>query len=138
LTDIPPTLLTELHRLACLLRGDAATAGEDLAAVIVGAGRELAQLRNDKAALALLVSKLRARIPAAPEVAGTEEDDMALFLRRFSALPEPGRTALALFYLDLFPIDEIAGVMGMELDDLAALIGTGRAALRESGAGGPS
>jgi hypothetical protein len=133
LTELPPALLTELHRLACLLRGDAALAGDDLAAVIEDGEAELAQLRSEKAALALLVRRLRARAAAAPAGEATPaKDDTALLLRRFSALAEPERSALALFYLGLFPIDEIAGLMGVELDELAAQIGRARAALRNS------
>lgn len=117
-----------------MLRGDASLAAEDLQAVIGDAASELEQLRSEKTATSLIVSKLRARIGAASTSAGgAAQDDTALLLRRFSGVSEPARSALALFYLDLFPTDQIAAVMGVELDEFASLLGRARGELNGRG-----
>jgi hypothetical protein len=131
LTELPPKLLANLHRFACLLRGDADAALDDLGAVIGKAQTELDQLRNEKAAVALLVRRLRAQAAkATASGGGGAGDDTALFLRRFGGIAGPERDALALFYTGLLSLDETASVLGVELDELATQLGRARAALR--------
>ena len=50
----------------------------------------------------------------------------------FHSLPEPGRSALALFYLHLFSNSEIAELLLIPLDSLPALIGSTRLQLASS------
>ncbi|MCX6977331.1 MAG: hypothetical protein NTX04_05180, partial [Verrucomicrobia bacterium] len=50
----------------------------------------------------------------------------------FHSLPEPGRSALALFYLHLFSNSEIAELLLLPLDSLPALIGSTRLQLASS------
>ena len=48
------------------------------------------------------------------------------------ALPEPERSALALFYLDLFRAEEIAQLLKLSLEDLGQTLDSARAGLRTS------
>ena len=52
--------------------------------------------------------------------------------QRFSTLPEPERSALALFYLELFEPAEIARLLKLPLEELAAALGRGRTLLSEA------
>ena len=57
----------------------------------------------------------------------------AFFLaQRFHALPEPERSALALFYLDIFSVAEIAELLKMSLETLAETLGAARGLLAQA------
>ena len=43
---------------------------------------------------------------------------------------QPGRSALALFYLGIFPAHEIASILQMTLEELSALLADSRERLR--------
>jgi len=49
----------------------------------------------------------------------------------FSELPEPQRSALALFYTDLFPYAEIASMLKLSVEELADVLGKARLALAQ-------
>lgn len=65
----------------------------------------------------------------AQEVLGIEAYIVA---QRFHALPEPERSALALFYLNLFNTEEIAQIVDLSLEQLADVLGRARALLQDS------
>ena len=64
-----------------------------------------------------------------PEVLGIEAFILA---EHFHGLPEPGRSALALFYLDLFTPEEIAHLLKMKIEQLGATLAEARTRLQES------
>ena len=66
---------------------------------------------------------------ATPEVLGIEAYILA---EHFRCLAEPGRSALALFYLDLFTPEEIAKLLKMNLEQLGATLAEARAGLQGS------
>ena len=66
---------------------------------------------------------------AAPEVLGIEAYILA---EHFHCMSEPGRSALALFYLDLFSPEEIGKLVKMNLEELGATLTEARAALQNS------
>lgn len=47
-------------------------------------------------------------------------------------LPEPERSAITLFYLEIFSPRELAGVLGLEIEDLARMIGGARQTLENN------
>lgn len=55
-----------------------------------------------------------------------------ILARHFHGLAEPGRSALALFYLDLFTPVEIAQLLKMHLEELGTTLAGARAALAAS------
>ncbi len=55
-----------------------------------------------------------------------------LLAQRFHGLPEPERSALALFYLDFFTVAEIAELLKMTLETLAETLGAARGLLAQS------
>jgi DNA-directed RNA polymerase specialized sigma24 family protein len=60
------------------------------------------------------------------------EIEAFIVAQRFSTLPEPERSALALFYLDLFTAEEIAKLLKMELNELGELLARGRTLLENA------
>ena len=47
-------------------------------------------------------------------------------------LPEPERSAITLFYLEIFNPRELAGILGLEIEDLARMIGGARQTLENN------
>lgn len=111
---------------------------------------QLAQFRNETSRRARLATRIRERClknnasppPAAPrllrddsETTGSPEIlkiEAFLLAQRFHALPEPERTALALFYLDLFSITELAQLLKMSEEALSETLGAARELLKQS------
>ncbi len=60
------------------------------------------------------------------------EIEAYILAEHFHCLPEPERSALSLFYLDLFSADEIAAMLKFELEDMGALLSSARARLQSS------
>lgn len=50
---------------------------------------------------------------------------------RFSTIPEPGRSALALLYINHFSLQEIAQILQITPEELPAAIGSARALLQQ-------
>ncbi len=147
--------LAELYRFALLLTGHAKTAEQVLAETLAAAETHLDQVRSETGRQAWLVQAIRERClknnesspPAAPRLLRAEEPAGAapvvlkieafLLAQRFHALPEPERSALAMFYLDFFTIAQIAELLKMDLETLADTLTAGRAllgrALRHAG-----
>jgi hypothetical protein len=119
-----------LYRYALLLSGSTQGAVAVMSAVVEECAPKLAELRNEKSGLVFLIKKLREKCmknggsqPAAVEDTG---DEVLIQAGRFSRLPEPERSALALIYLDFFPATETAALLGMELEELSNVIGGAR------------
>lgn len=136
-----------LYRFAFLLEGDDRAAEQTLVDVLTSCAPQIEQIRNEKNRIVFVVRQLRERClknagggkpaEASTETPGNggprEEADGASFARPFSTMPEPERSALAIFYLDLFPAREIASLLGMSFDDLSEALEGGREFLRRAG-----
>lgn len=136
-----------LYRFAFLLEGDGGTAEQTLVNALTQCAPQIEQIRNEKHRIVFMVRKLRERClkgaggekspggnPETPGERGVREVlEGDSFARPFSAMPEPERSALALFYIDLFPVREIASLLGMSFDDLSEALESGRDFLRRSG-----
>ncbi len=57
------------------------------------------------------------------------EPDLSDDILKLHSLPEPGRSAIALCHMGLFPIDQIADIVGKNERDLPELLVATRAAL---------
>jgi len=138
--------LCEFYRFAFLLAGDASRAERALAKACKDVEAELGQLRNELQRRGWLAMRIREYCRQYPpietaipvesngngEVPLSSEDEAHLLAKRFSTVQEPDRTALALFYLKLFSVEEIAGLLEMNLDGVANSIGRGRKVLQHA------
>ncbi len=149
---ISPVVLTELYRFALLLTGRGDSADRVLDAVVSDCERRIAQIRDESHRAAWLVARLRQSCmeprPESPWAAeeapsptgGSEpalfdqglQPEALILVRRFHALPEPERSALALFYLDLLGPEQIAQVLGLALEELSAVLARGRRQIESS------
>lgn len=118
--------IADFYRFALLLTGNAARAESLILEVLTDGAQEFAQFRTAEHCHAWLITRIRQRTNSTPPV---EPDEAPGFPARFSRLPEPGRSALGLFYLDLFSPGEIADILGLHLEDLGAELQSARAAL---------
>ena len=142
----PSAILAEFYRFALLLTGSIQTAERVLADALIECEAQLLQMRNEKSRQAWFTTRLRERSAAAAAIAdpaprllrepgeGTSgellEIEAYLMAQRFHRLPEPERTALALFYLELFEVEEIAKLLKLDEEHLAAAVGRARALLQ--------
>ena len=146
---LPSATLAEFYRFAVLLAGNAKVAERVMAEVLGEVQGQMEQLRNETSRRAWLAAHIRQRCldekaeapPAPGLVRGPGEADenpevlqieAFLLAQRFHALPEPERTALALFHLDFFSTEEIAQILKMKTEELAATLGNARTLLRDS------
>jgi DNA-directed RNA polymerase specialized sigma24 family protein len=146
---LPNAALAEFYRFAVLLAGNAKVAEQVMAEVLGEVQAQMEQLRNEFSRRAWLATRIRERclaeksdVPPAPGlvrgVGETAENPEALqieaFLvaQRFHLLPEPERSALALFHLELFSTEEIAQILKLKPEEFADTVGRGRTLLRES------
>lgn len=136
----PPSGLAELYRFAVLLTGEAPRAEEILAETLAEAGAHLDQVRSETGRQAWLVQAIRERClknngaatpPPAGEPLAGKIDGLRL-AARFHTLPEPERSALAIFYLDFFTIAEIAELLKMDADTLADTLADARKLLAQA------
>ena len=143
---IPKAALAEFYRLALLLTGNIKTAEQVMAETLRDVEEQLAELRHEASRQAWLASRIRQQClrenagggQPAPRLLRTEEGDGILPIEAFivaqhvSTLPEPERSALALFYTDLFTADEIAKVLKVDIEELATLLSRARLRLNEA------
>lgn len=143
-------MLAEFYRFALLLTGDLRVAEQIMAETLHEAEAPLAEFRNLASRQAWLVQRLRERclrenaineieVPRllrAPLDAGEKREILTIeafiVAQRFSTLPEPERSALALFYLELFEPAEIARLLKLPLEGLAEALTRGRVLLSEA------
>ncbi len=115
-----------LYRFALLLTGNASAAERALLAVCSESAHHVDAFRTEASGIAFLVSKLRTRCvknSVNPTDIPAEQSSVAT---KFHALPEPGRSALALFYLGIFSATEIAAMLNFTLEELSGALGDAR------------
>lgn len=146
----PSAALAEFYRFALLLTGNAKSAEQVMAETLHEVEAQLSQFRNETSRQAWLVARIRERClknnesaaPAAPRLVRDDTDtaekptvlkiEAFLLAQRFHLLPEPERSALALFYLDFFTVEEIAGLLKMEVEGLSDTLAAARQLLQQS------
>ena len=140
---LPNATLSEFYRFALLLTGNLKAAEQIMSETLADVEGRLGELRHDSHRHTWLATSIRQRclrenvgnMQAIPRLLredqageGKEVLEIEAFIvaQRFSTLPEPERSALALFYLDLFTVEEIAQLLKLELDELSELLARGR------------
>ncbi len=149
-SPVPNATLAEFYRFALLLTGSIRAAEQVLAETLDDVSAQVAQVRSETGRQAWLVQRLRERClknhqsaPAsAPRLVRTDSAQEAqpavlkieafLLAQRFHTLPEPERSALALFYLDFFTIAEIAELLKMDTETLADTLDGARQLLAQT------
>jgi len=143
---IPKATLAEFYRFALLLTGHLKTAEQIMAETLRDVEDQLAELRHEASRQAWLASRIRQRClrenagggQPAPRLLREEEADGILSLEAFiiaqhiSTLPEPERSALALFYTEIFSAEEIAKVLKIDLEELASMLSRARQLLGDA------
>jgi len=146
----PSSTLAEFYRFALLLTGNAKSAEQVMAETLTEVESQLSQFRNETSRQAWLARHIRERClennksapPSAPRLVRDEPEAGArpevlkieafLLAQRFHTLPEPERSALALFYLDLFTAEEVAELLNMDMHTLSDTLGAARDLLQKS------
>ena len=146
----PSATLAEFYRFAVLLTGNAKSAEQVMAETMAEIEGQLSQFRNETSRRAWLATHIRERClknnaaaaPAAPRLVRDDSEtgerpavlkiEAFLLAQRFHMLPEPERSALALFYLEFFTIEEIAELLKMDTPLLSDTLGAARELLQES------
>ena len=131
LAELIDEKIAPLYRFALLLTGDAATAERALIDVCAQFVPQMEAYRNSRNRLAFCVGKIREhclkKVPRAAEVASG-------VVAHFRALDEPDRSALALFYLGIFPAQEIAAILSLSIEQLSEVLAHGRKSLGQNSA----
>jgi DNA-directed RNA polymerase specialized sigma24 family protein len=146
----PSATLAEFYRFALLLTGNAKSAEKVMAETLAEVETQLAQFRNETSRQAWLATHIRERClknnadtpPAAPRLLRDDSEtgekpeilkiEAFLLAQRFHMLPEPERSALALFYLDFFSPEEIAQLLKMDVELLSDTLAAARQLLQQS------
>jgi DNA-directed RNA polymerase specialized sigma24 family protein len=145
----PSTILSEFYRFALLLCGSVPAAEAALGAAFGEAEEHLGQMRSEDQRRAWLAMHIRRLCLAQEKASGVKAPRLLrdasgegvpevltieayILAQRFHRLPEPERSALALFYLDLFEVSEIASLLQMKLEDLGAVLGRARGHLQDA------
>ena len=148
---LPSATLAEFYRYALLLTGQIGVAEQVMGETLAEVEEQLGSFRNECNRNGWLALRIRDRClkkhghgggePSTPRLLREEpstqrteilEIEAYIVAQHFHALPEPERTALALFYLDLFSADEIARLMKMTLEELGDTLARARGSLQES------
>lgn len=143
---LPNATLAEFYRFALLLTGNIKTAERIMADTLREVEAQLGELRHESSRKAWLATRIRQRClrensgggSPAPRLLRADESEGILKIEAFivaqhiSTLPEPERSALALFYLDLFTGEEIAKLLKVELSELAETLARARQLLSEA------
>lgn len=147
---LPNSTLAALYRFAWLLAGDTATAEKALAIALKEVEEHLNGLRSPISRQAWLARRVRqsclqsapaaSTVDPAPRLLRDEsleeleilEIEAYIVAQRIHCLPEPDRTALALFYLDLLPPPEAAKALDLSLEEYCRTLGRARMKLHES------
>ncbi len=128
-----------------LLCGQVGTAEKALAAAFADLEENLGQLRGEAQRRVWMAMRIRQHSLAQPVVAtaprllrsehegeslGLLKIEAYIFAQHFSRLAEPERSALALYHLELFSIEEIAALLSLDVEGLCAALGRARKNLR--------
>ena len=141
--------LAEFYRFTLLLTGSLKTAEQIMADTLQAVQEQLGELRHESSRRAWLAMRIRERClrenavnPAAiPRLLRHDSEaergevlkiEAFIVAQRFSTLPEPERSALALFYLEIFSLDEIAKLLKLSVDELADALGRARTHLEQA------
>jgi RNA polymerase sigma-70 factor (ECF subfamily) len=150
--ELPPNAaLCDFYRFALLLSGNPKVAEQIITETMQDGAARLSELRHESHRRSWLATKIRQRcllhapganpqeVPQLIHHAGQSsegaprvETEASILAQRFSALPEPERSALALFYLDLFTPEEIADLLSMDPDELGLYLTRARKHLAEA------
>ncbi len=126
---LPRAGLADFYRFALLLTGDHAAAERAFSETLREGERRIADIRDEARRAAWLATRIRQRCM---EISRDAESETGTVADRFHSLPEPERSALALFYLDPFSPDQIAQILGMNIDRLAETLTRARAFLQRA------
>ncbi len=137
-----------IYRFALLLTGDPDTASDAVLETLRAGPGHASQFRSDAHRNAwiamrvrdLCLKKERAAAKGATKGASTSASTGAHAqgdgaAAAFSLMPEPQRSALALFYLDLVPASDLANLFRMKPEGLSDALAGGRDFLRAHPAG---
>jgi len=149
--SLPRTTLAEFYRFALLLTGHIGSAERIMAETLAGVEAELGSFRHANNRHACLAQRIRERCiekhgneseePATPrllrEQAASDRPEILeieayIIAQHFHSMPEPERSALALFYLELFSPEEIARLMKMTIEVLGDTLARARGLLQQS------
>ena len=147
---LPSATLAEFYRYALLLTGSSKAAEQVMADTLAEVETQLGEFRCETNRQAWLATRIRDRClhnngssTPAPRLLRAEEEvrdggraeilqiEAYLVAQRFHQLPEPERSALALFYLELFSVSEIGRLMKMKADQLTETLARARGMLRD-------
>lgn len=110
-----------------LVSGDSQAARSAILGVLPALAEKIEQMRDEKNCKVWLMSRLRERLLKNPP--HPKNEDLVEPAARFSQIPEPGRSALALLCLDLFSATDIAQILQIPLEQLPAALDTARSFL---------
>jgi DNA-directed RNA polymerase specialized sigma24 family protein len=145
-TQLSSAALTEFYRFALLLTGYPPAAEQVIAETLVEFDAEYGDARKETHRNVWLATRLRKRCLhnrvdtselTAPRLLREEggkilEIEAFILAQHFHQLPEPERSALGLFYIDLFTPEDIGQLVGVDNEQLGALLSRGRVLLRNS------
>ena len=127
----------EFYRLALLLTGDVNSAARILEEIAAEGSSQISEIRDAKRMAAWYIHRIREKT----DILKTLDSDKASaelpqqarkIVARIHALPEPDRSAVALFYLNRFTAREIAHLLKMRIEELSACLERGRALLQDA------
>jgi len=129
-----------------LLTGSSASAQAALLETFAEAGEKIHHFRSGKSCKAWLAAKVRSRVmkPAGTKAAEAEPKNSenttsaaadlspqaTALAERFCKIAEPGRSALALLYLNHFSTQEITQILQMTIEELSDAAEAARSQLR--------
>ena len=147
----PSATLAEFYRFALLLTGCSAAAESVMVETMAEVETQLDQIRTEANRQAWLAQRIRERclknnlenpVPVVPRLLRVEpapgavpevlDIEAYILAEHFHCLAEPGRSALALFYLDLFTPEDIGKMLKMNLEELGATLASARGGLQNS------
>ena len=123
--------------MALLLTGDMNSATRVLEEIAAEGSSQISEIRDVKRVAAWYVHRIRGKA----EILKTSESEKASIelpqnarkvVARIHALPEPDRSAVALFYLNRFTAREIAHLLKMKIEEFSECIERGRAVLQDA------
>lgn len=129
---LSPETLTQWYRFALLLKGRSDAAETLLLQTCTELAPRIEEIRTEKSQRAFFVRQLRERSLTSGET-DLNGSDAPPVARAVAAMPEPMRSAVALFFLKIFPVAEIASILGVPIEELGDLLAAGRTRLTEAG-----